>query len=154
MEDDGDAHEQADLLFQPFLEGISWPSTPVKIVNGRKVRPSETMHGRCRVLRGSAFIVVSPAALQLRPKREPLQPLAVHKLLVAFGGTDGAGLAQRAHQVLARLVAEGRWGGACTLAGAQRPPARSLSGLPASWTAVPAFRGSSRTTTPSGARGE
>jgi spore coat polysaccharide biosynthesis predicted glycosyltransferase SpsG len=128
MEDAGDAHEQADLLFQPFLEGISWPSTPVKTLNGRKVRPSETMHGRCRVLRGSAFIVVSPATLQRRPKREPLQPLAVHKLLVTFDGTDGAGLAQRAHQVLARLVAEGRWEGTCTLVTPERLPAVPFPG--------------------------
>ena len=58
MEDEGDAHEQADLLFQPFLEGVSWPASPLKVVNGRKVRPLETRHGACRVLRGSQFIVV------------------------------------------------------------------------------------------------
>lgn len=112
MEDDGDVHEQADLLFQPYLEGISWPNTPVKTVNGRKIRPYETMHGHCKVLRGSAFIVVSPAAVRQRPKREPLQPLAVHKLLVNFGET---GLTGRAHGVLSRLVADGRWTGSCTL---------------------------------------
>jgi spore coat polysaccharide biosynthesis predicted glycosyltransferase SpsG len=115
MEDDGDAHEQADLLFQPYLEGVSWPNTPIKNVNGRKVRPYETTHGHCKVLRGSAFIVVSPVAVQQRPKREPLQPLAVHKLLVSFGGTDGAGLARRAHQVLSWLAREDRWSGSCTL---------------------------------------
>jgi spore coat polysaccharide biosynthesis predicted glycosyltransferase SpsG len=115
MEDDGDTHEGGDLLFQPYLEGVAWPATPVKSVNGRKVRPYETSRGACRVLRGSGFIVVSPAALQQRPKREPLQPLTVHKLLVTFGGTDGPGLAGRAHRVLAQLVAEGRWSGSCTL---------------------------------------
>ena len=85
MEDDGDAHEGADLLFQPFLEGVSWPVSPLKVVNGRKVRPLETQIGSCRVLRGSQFIVVDPQALQARPRREPLQPLAVHRLLVTFG---------------------------------------------------------------------
>lgn len=115
LEDDGDAHEQADLLFQPYLEGVAWPNTPVKLVQGRKTRPYETVHGGCRVLRGAAFIVVSPVAVQQRPKREPLQPLAVHKLLVGFGGMDGMGLASRAHQVLAALVQEGRWSGTCTL---------------------------------------
>lgn len=115
MEDDGDVHEEADLLFQPYLEGISWPSAPVKLVQGRKIRPYETSHGRCKVLRGSAFIVVSPVVVQQRPKREPLQPLAVHKLLVTFGGTDGPGLASRAHRVLSNLVNKGRWAGSCTL---------------------------------------
>ncbi|HEX4845889.1 MAG TPA: hypothetical protein VFV26_06680, partial [Geothrix sp.] len=37
MEDDTDAHETADLLFQPFLEGVRWPDHPVKVVDGRKV---------------------------------------------------------------------------------------------------------------------
>jgi spore coat polysaccharide biosynthesis predicted glycosyltransferase SpsG len=115
MEDDGDAHEQADLLFQPYLEGVSWPNKPLKTVGGRKVRPYETVHGHCKVLRGSAFIMVSPAVARQRPKREPLQPLAVHKLLVSFGGTDGPGLARRAHRVLANMVREGRWSGSCTL---------------------------------------
>jgi hypothetical protein len=115
MEDDGDAHELADLLFQPYFEGVSWPNKPVKTVDGRKIRPYETAHGHCKVLRGAAFIIVSPFAIQRRPKREPLQPLAVHKLLVSFGGTDGPGLARRAHQVLAKLVQAGRWSGSCTL---------------------------------------
>lgn len=136
MEDDGDAHEQADLLFQPYLEGVSWPAKPVKSANGRKVRPYETLHGNCRVLRGSTFIVVGQAAVQQRPKREPLQPLAVHKLLVSFGGTDGPGLARRAHRVLARLVQEGRWSGSCTLlapGGLEEPPlpgCQVMKGLP------------------------
>ncbi len=136
MEDDGDAHEQADLLFQPYLEGVSWPSSPVKDVNGRKVRPYETSHEQCRVLRGSTYIVISPVALQRRPKREPLQPLAVHKLLVTFGGTDGPGLAQRAHDMLADLVAQGRWSGACTLLapggfqGTPFPGCRVLDAIP------------------------
>jgi len=115
MEDDGEAHEQADLLFQPFLEGVVWPSGPLKVVNGRKVRPLETQHGNCRVVRGASFVVVHPAAIARRPRREPLQPLAVHKLLVTFGGTDGPGLAQRAHDALSALAADGHWMGTCTL---------------------------------------
>jgi spore coat polysaccharide biosynthesis predicted glycosyltransferase SpsG len=115
LEDDTDAHESANLLFQPFLEGVSWPDHPVKVVDGRKVRPYETRSGGCRVLRGSTFIVVDKAALALRPKRVPLQPLAVHKLLVSFGGSDGPNLAQRAFDTLARLVAEDHWRGTCTL---------------------------------------
>jgi hypothetical protein len=115
MEDDGEAHEAADLLFQPFLEGVTWPDHPVKTVDGRKVRPFETRHGACRVLRGAGFIPVSPAAMELRPRRHPLQPLAVHRLLISFGGSDGAGLASRAFAVLAKLQAEDRWRGACTV---------------------------------------
>ncbi len=115
MEDDTEAHEAADLLFQPFLEGVRWPDHPVKVVNGCKVRPFETTSGACRVLRGSSFIVVDQAALALRPKRMPLQPLAVHKLLVTFGGSDGPNLAQKAFDALARLAAEDRWRGACTI---------------------------------------
>jgi spore coat polysaccharide biosynthesis predicted glycosyltransferase SpsG len=115
MEDDTDAHECADLLFQPFLEGVSWPDHPIKVVGGRKVRPYETRSGNCRVLRGSTFIVVDKAALALRPKRVPLQPLAVHKLLISFGGSDGPNLAQRAFDTLAQLVAEDRWRGTSTL---------------------------------------
>jgi spore coat polysaccharide biosynthesis predicted glycosyltransferase SpsG len=115
MEDDGDAHEAADLLFQPFLEGVVWPSGPVKSVAGRKLRPLETFHGECRVVRGASFVVVNPAAIARRPRREPLQPLAVHKLLVTFGGTDGPGLAQRAYDALGALVRQGRWIGTCLL---------------------------------------
>jgi len=115
MEDDTDAHERAALLFQPFLEGVRWPDHPVKVVAGRKVRPFETTSGTCRVLRGSRFIVVDRAALDLRPKRMPLQPLAVHKLLVTFGGSDGPNLAQKAFDALANLAREDRWRGACTL---------------------------------------
>ncbi|WP_243317777.1 hypothetical protein [Geothrix paludis] len=115
MEDDTDAHEVADLLFQPFLEGVHWADHPVKVVDGRKVRPYETTSGACRVVRGANFIVVDKAALELRPKRMPLQPLAVHKLLVTFGGSDGPNLAQKAFDTLARLASEDRWHGACTL---------------------------------------
>lgn len=115
MEDEGDAHEAADLLFQPFLEGVSWPSAPVKLVNGRKVRPLEAWHGGCHVLRGTGYVVVDPLALQLRPRREPLQPLAVHKLLVSFGASDGPGLAGRALEVLRGLATSGRWTGTITL---------------------------------------
>lgn len=115
FEDDTEAHEAADLLFQPFLEGVKWPESPVKVVNGHKIRPCETRHGACRVLRGTGYAVVAPLALQLRPRREPLQPLAVHRLLVTFGGSDGAGLAQRAFKVLDGLARDGRWIGTCTL---------------------------------------
>ena len=115
MEDDGDAHESADLLFQPFLDGVDFPDHPMKPLNGRKVRPFESQHGNCRVLRGTRFAVVGGTALERRPKRQPLQPLAVHRLLVTFGGSDGAGLAQRSFKVLERLVNEDRWRGSCTI---------------------------------------
>lgn len=115
MEDDGDAHESADLLFQPFLEGVDFPDHPMKLLNGRKVRPFEGQHGNCRVLRGTRFAMVDGVALERRPKRQPLQPLAVHRLLVTFGGSDGAGLAQRSFAVLKRLVQEDRWQGTCTI---------------------------------------
>jgi len=115
MEDDTDAHETADLLFQPFLEGVCWADHPVKVVDGRKIRPFETTSGACRVVRGSGFIAVDKVALELRPKRMPLQPLAVHKLLVTFGGSDGPNLAQKAFDTLARLALEDRWRGTCTL---------------------------------------
>jgi spore coat polysaccharide biosynthesis predicted glycosyltransferase SpsG len=128
MEDEGDAHEGADLLFQPFLEGVSWPASPLKLVNGRKVRPLETWHGDCRILRGAHYIVVDPAALQARPRREPLQPLAVHKLLVTFGGTDGPGLAARAQAVLRGLAETGRWTGSCTLLAPGQPEASPFPG--------------------------
>ncbi len=138
MEDDTDAHESADLLFQPFLEGVHWPDHPLKVVDGRKVRPFETTSGACRVVRGASFIVVDKAALELRPKRMPLQPLAVHKLLVTFGGSDGPNLSQKAFDTLARLAAEDHWRGACTVLapnGIQGDPfsgctvVRSLPGL-------------------------
>ncbi len=145
MEDDTDAHEGADLLFQPFLEGVRWADHPVKVVDGRKVRPFETRSGACRVLRGSHFIVVDKAALELRPKRMPLQPLAVHKLLVTFGGSDGPNLAQKAFDILARLAAEDLWRGTCTLLapngiqGNPFPGCTVLRGLPALTGRLPAF---------------
>jgi len=145
MEDDTDAHEAADLLFQPFLEGVRWPDHPVKVVNGRKVRPFETTSGACRVLRGSSFIVVDKAALELRPKRMPLQPLAVHKLLVTFGGSDGPNLAQKAFDTLARLAVEDRWRGACTvlapngIQGDPFPGCTVLPGLPGLTQRMPSF---------------
>ena len=145
MEDDTDAHEGADLLFQPFLEGVRWADHPVKVVDGRKVRPFETRSGACRVLRGSHFIVVDKAALELRPKRMPLQPLAVHKLLVTFGGSDGPNLAQKAFDILARLAAEDLWRGTCTLLappgiqGNPVPGCTVLRGLPALTGRLPAF---------------
>lgn len=115
MEDDSDLHESADLLFQPFLEGVHFPDNPVKRMNGRPVRPFEDQHGGCRVLKGLRFVVVDPTTRELRPKREPLQPLTVRKLLVSFGGTDGPGLASRAYRVLEELAVSGRWPGQCTL---------------------------------------
>lgn len=115
IEDEGEAHEQADLLFQPYLEGISWADKPVKTFHGRKVRPYETAHGRCRVLRGSAFIVVGPDTVRRRPKREPLQPLAVHKLLVDFGPGGNGTLIHRAISLLEAMVRAGRWAGSCTI---------------------------------------
>lgn len=115
MEDEGDAHEAVDLLFQPFLEGVAWASAPARTVGGRKVPAWEAQVGGCRILRGSAFIVVSPLALEARPKREPEQPLTVRRLLVTFGGTDGPGLSQQAFNILADLIGSGRWAGACTL---------------------------------------
>lgn len=145
MEDDTDAHEVADLLFQPYLEGVAWPDHPVKVVDGRKVRPFETRHGACRVLRGSSFIVVDRAALDRRPKRMPEQPLAIHKLLVTFGGSDGPNLAQRAFDLLARLAAEDRWRGTCTLLapngiqGAPFPGCTVAPSLPNLTQRIPAF---------------
>jgi len=145
MEDDTEAHEVADLLFQPFLEGVRWADHPVKVVNGLKVRPFETTSGTCRVVRGSAFIAVDKAALELRPKRVPLQPLAVHKLLVTFGGSDGPNLAQRAFDALAQLAAEDRWRGSCTLLapngiqGDPFPGCTVLRGLPALTRRIPDF---------------
>ncbi len=115
MEDEGDAHEVADLLFQPFLEGLQWSAAPVKTVNGRKVRPCETQRGTCRVLRGAEYAVVSPQCVRMRPRREPIQPLAAHKLLVSFGGTDGPNLAQKAFDVLKTMAEQGLWVGRCTL---------------------------------------
>jgi spore coat polysaccharide biosynthesis predicted glycosyltransferase SpsG len=88
------------------------------------------------VLRGGNYVVVNPAAVQLRPKREGLQPLSAHKLLVTFGGTDGPGLAQRAFEVLRDLVASGQWVGTCTILapqgvqGAPFPGCTVLPGLP------------------------
>jgi spore coat polysaccharide biosynthesis predicted glycosyltransferase SpsG len=145
MEDEGEAHEGADLLFQPFLEGVSWPASPLKLVEGRKVRPLETWRGGCRVLRGSHYVVIDPAALQIRPRREPLQPLAVHKLLVTFGGSDGPGLAGLALEALRELVAAGRWTGSCTLLspngteGVPFPGCRVLRSLPGLTRRIPEF---------------
>ena len=65
-----------------------------------------------------------------------MQPLAAHKLLVTFGGTDGPGLAQRAFQVLEQLTASDRWTGTCTLLAPKGidatpfPGCRVLPGLP------------------------
>lgn len=115
MEDDSDLHEGVDVLFQPFLDGVHFPDSPVKRLYGRQVRPFEDQHGACRVLKGLRFVVVDPTARELRPKREPLQPLTVRKLLVSFGGTDGPGLALRAYRVLEELAGSGRWPGQCTL---------------------------------------
>jgi hypothetical protein len=115
MEDDGDVHEAADLLFQPYLDGVKWGNSPIRTENGKKLRPFEEQRGGCRVLKGAAYIVLSPLAAQMRPNREAAQPLNVKKLLVTFGGTDGPGLAPRAYEIMSRLVAENGWGGKCTL---------------------------------------
>jgi spore coat polysaccharide biosynthesis predicted glycosyltransferase SpsG len=145
LEDDTDAHETADLLFQPFLEGVRWPDHPVKVVGGRKVRPFETMSASCRVLRGSGFIVVDKTALALRPKRMPLQPLAVHRLLVTFGGSDGPNLAQKAFATLASLATEDLWRGTCTILaphgiqGDSFPGCTVMPGLPQLTRHIPKF---------------
>ena len=115
MEDDGEAHERADLFFQPFLEGVSWSDHPVKTVNGEKRHPFEDRRGGCRALLGARFAVVGKIAQKLRPAREPDTGLSVHKLLITFGGSDGAALAPRAFEVLRRLNEEGRWTGASTI---------------------------------------
>jgi spore coat polysaccharide biosynthesis predicted glycosyltransferase SpsG len=137
MEDDGEAHERADLLFQPFLEGVTWAEHPVKTVEGEKRRPYEDRRGPCRVVLGARFAVVGKIAQKLRPQREPDAALSVHKLLITFGGSDGAALAPRAFEVLRRLVEEGRWTGASTilapggLAGAKPLPGCTvLEGIP------------------------
>ena len=114
MEDDGDTYEYADLLFQPYLDGIKWNSNPFRTENGRKLRPYEEQRNGCRVLKGSAYIVLSAQTAQLRPRREPIQPLNVKKLLVTFGGTDGPGLAPRAYEILTKIIS-GNWDGHCTL---------------------------------------
>jgi spore coat polysaccharide biosynthesis predicted glycosyltransferase SpsG len=115
IEDDFDVHEAADLLFQPYLDGIKWGTNPIRTENGKKLRPYEEQRGGCRVLKGSAYIVLSAQAAQMRPNRESAQPLNVKKLLVTFGGTDGPGLAPRAYEILSRLINENDWGGNCTL---------------------------------------
>jgi len=85
------------------------------------------------VLKGAGFIVLGPEAARLRPKREPEQPLTVHRLLVSFGGTDGPGLALRAFQVMRALVETGRWTGTCTIlspGGIPEAPFRGCTLLP------------------------
>lgn len=145
MEDDTDAHEAADLLFQPFLEGASWPEHPVKTVDGEKRRPYEERRGGCQVRLGARFAVVSPIAQGLRPRREPNAVLSAHKLLVTFGGSDGAALAPRAFEVLRRLVEEGRWSGACTVLApggldqAPFPGCTVLEGIPGLVRRLPEF---------------
>ena len=129
MEDEGEVHEHADLLFQPFLEGVSWAEHPVKTVDGEKRRPYEDRRGACRTVLGARFAVVGKIAQKLRPQREPDTGLSVHKLLVTFGGSDGAALAPRAFEVLRRLVEEGRWSGACTLLAPGGLPGAALPGL-------------------------
>jgi len=115
MEDDGDAHECADLLFQPYLDGVKWNSNPIRTENGLKLRPYEEQRDGCRVLKGSAYIVLSALTAQLRPRREPIQPLNAKRLLVTFGGTDGPGLSPRAYEVMAKVIGENGWDGHCTL---------------------------------------
>nr|WP_320133515.1 hypothetical protein [uncultured Holophaga sp.] len=128
LEDDSDAHETADLLFQPFLEGAVWPAAPLRAVGGRRLRPCETSHGACRVLRGTEYVVISAEALRRRPRREPAQPLSVRRLLVTFGGSDGADLAGRAFEVVRRLKEEGLWNGTCTLLAPRGVPGAPVAG--------------------------
>jgi spore coat polysaccharide biosynthesis predicted glycosyltransferase SpsG len=115
MEDDGDAHESADILFQPYLEGVKWNRNPIRTENGKKLRPYEEQRDGCRVLKGSAYIVISAMATQLRTGRKPSQPMSVKKLLVAFGGTDGHRLAPRAYDIMTKVIDENGWDGSCTL---------------------------------------
>ena len=115
MEDDSDAHEVADILFQPYLEGIKWASNPIRTEMGLKLRPYEELRGNCRVLKGSAYIVLPIQTIQMRPRRGARQPLNVKKLLVTFGDTDSMGLVPRAFEVLAKMIDKKSWGGNCTL---------------------------------------
>ncbi|MCL1893970.1 MAG: hypothetical protein FWG02_07035 [Holophagaceae bacterium] len=115
MEDDGDAQECADLLFQPYLDGLKWGKSPIRTENGIKLRPFEEQRGKCRVLKGSEYIVLSAKATHLRPRRDSTQPLNIKKLLVTFGGTDGPGLASLAFKVLNNALNNDDWGGNCTL---------------------------------------
>jgi len=111
MEDDGDAYEESDLLFQPYLEGIVWPDHPIRMKEGVKLKPHEDIRGKCHVLCGASYIVASPIVRTLRPKRQPDQPLNAQKILVTFGGSDAAGLAQKAFNILKNLQQEDRWRG-------------------------------------------
>jgi spore coat polysaccharide biosynthesis predicted glycosyltransferase SpsG len=115
MEDDGDAHECADLLFQPYLEGIRWNNSPGRNKKGDKPRPHEEQRNGCRVLKGSAYIVLSALTPQLQTLRKQIQPLSAKKLLVTFGGTDGADLAPRAFDVIKKINEKNGWNGHCTL---------------------------------------
>lgn len=115
MEDDGDAYEEADLLFQPYLEGIVWPDHPTRTKNGIKLKPHEDIRGKCHVLCGATYIVASPIVRTLRPKRQPDQPLNAQKILVTFGGSDAMGLAQKAFDILKNLQQEGRWRGSSVI---------------------------------------
>jgi len=115
MEDDGDAHKSADMLFQPYLDGVKWNRNPIRTEKGRKLRPYEEQRDGCRVLKGSTYIVLSSTATQLHANRNPIQPPSVKKLLVTFGGTDGHRLASRAYEVMTKVVDENGWDGSCTL---------------------------------------
>ncbi len=115
MEDDGEAYEEADLLFQPYLEGIVWPDHPIRVKDGIKLKPHEDIRGKCHVLCGASYIVASPIVRTLRSKRQPEQPLNAQKILVTFGGSDAAGLAQKAFDILKNLHQEGRWRGSSTI---------------------------------------
>ncbi|MDR0498537.1 MAG: hypothetical protein LBH03_02230 [Holophagales bacterium] len=115
MEDDSNAHENADILFQPYLDGIKWNRNPIRIENGKKMRPYEEQRKNCRVLKGASYIVLSEMTAQLRMHRKQNLPLNVKKLLVTFGGTDGSRLAPRAYEIMTKVIDENGWDGSCTL---------------------------------------
>ena len=60
MEDDGDAYEESDLLFQPYLEGIVWPDHPIRMKEGVKLKPHEDIRGKCHVLCLSLIHISEP----------------------------------------------------------------------------------------------
>jgi len=115
MEDESDAHKRADILFQPYLEGVKWNRNPIRTENGKKLRPYEEQRDACRVLKGSTYLILSSAVTQLHAQRNPIQPPDVKNLLVAFGGADSQRLAPKAYDVVAKVIEENHWDGRCTL---------------------------------------
>jgi len=128
MEDNGDAHECADLLFQPYLEGINWNNNP-RNKKDKKPRPCEEQRNGCRVLKGADYIVLSSLATHLHTLRKQIQPLSVKKLLVTFGGTDGAHLAPRAFDVIKKIIDENGWDGQCTLLAPEGVAIKNAQGI-------------------------